>query len=418
MATETYVGGQVLQTEIQKATVTAVAAAGTLKVTINGKVITYVCTAADTVATAAANLVSLLRAAQDQEFQQFSAATDSTTPAQINFTENTPGVFLSVDGNTAITVAGAGGSTITSAVVQRGLSPADAGDVLNWSLGALPSNGNDWVFEDAHSPALYRLSALSAKTPASLTVRNTYAGAGVGLPKFNAAGNYLEYRGGRLALSSCAIMTIGQPSGSTPEAFRFDVGSSTACALVVTGDGTGQVGQEVVDWIGTNAGNTAEVDGGSLKIASYVGEVATVATLKLNNAACRVGSGTTLTTVKSSSSILDLSAGCTTLTQDGDSSQSAIRLAAAITTLEVQAGSCFHNGTGTIGTLTVGPGATIDFSGSKAPITITNKVNLHKGSTFWDPNGRVTLTAGWTTVECSASDVVTNFGPGRSYTVT
>lgn len=418
MATKTYVAGEVRQVEVQKGTVTAVAAAGVVKLTVNGKVVSYVCTAADTVDTAAAALVANIRAAVDGEFKEFAVAIDGTVTSQINVTGNDAGTFVSIDGNTALSFAGTGGATMTSAVVTRGLSPEDASDVLNWSGSALPANaGDDWVFEDAKFPARYMLSALSAKAATSITVYDRFEGNGVGLQKFSVTGGYLEFRGGRLAVTGCPLLTVNLPAGAAREAYRFDVGSGTACALAITGDGNGQVGQEAVDWIGTNAGNTAEVDGGSLKVASYVGEVATLSTLALNNAACTLGSGVTMGTIQNESSQLDLSCAVTTFGQNGDGAATVVRGTGTITTMTIDGGSVFHNGTGTITTLNVGPGATIDFSGSKLPITITNKVNLYEGATFWDPYGRVTLTAGYQTVRTDQSKCTINNGTNRNYAV-
>lgn len=419
MATKTYVAKQVRQYETHALTVTAVAVGGKIGLTINSKNVSYTCVTGDTTATAASGLVAAIRAAVDQEFQQFSISTDGTVANQINITESEAGVYLTPDGNTALTVTSSGGATITAAVAQPGLSPADASDVLNWSGAALPANsGDDWVFEDAPFPAWYQLSALSGKAAASLTVKSTFGGNGIGLPKYNQSGGYLEYLGGRLTLVSCATMDLNVPSGAGYESYRFDVGGTVACNLWVKGDGNGTVGSEAVDWLGTNAANTVEVDGGSLKVAMYVGEVATINTLNIVAGAVSLGSGVTVTTIKAKDSALALNCAAATLEQDQDqgTAQTTVKGTGTLGTLEIKRGSVFHNGTGTITTLVVGPGATIDFSGTKEPITITNVVQIHVGGTLWDPWGRVTMTAGYQPVECTHADIVVNNGKNRTYT--
>jgi hypothetical protein len=105
-------------------------------------------------------------------------------------------------------------------------------------------------------------------------------------------------------------------------------------------------------------------------------------------------------------------------TQGGPGCQVVVRGTGAIGTLSTTGGAqVIHNGTGTITTLSIGPGCVLDFSGSKDPLTVTNKVTISTGGVLNDPNGRLTLTAGWTTVDCTMAEVSTNFGPNRSYLV-
>lgn len=417
MANVRFVARQVRRIERQKATVTAVAAAGTLDVTVNSKIIRYVCTASDTTATAASALASLLRNADDSEFKQFNISVDTSVTNQINFDCTDSSRFFSVNGNTAITVAGGGGATITSAVVQAGLSPRDANEVLNWSTGALPAAAGDTLhFEDAPYPAQFDWASLAANSYAGLIVYPTFAGNGIGLPKFAPEG-YEEYRGGRMTSTGIAALTLNLPSGAGFEAYRFNVGAAV-CAVVVNGTGGGSAGQEPVDWVGTHANNTVEVIAAGMRIAPYQGDAATVLTLKaVQGAVVYIGAGTTLGTVQMNGSALDLNCAVTTFTQDGDEASTVVRGAGAITTLTIDGGSVFHNGTGTITTCTVGPDATLDFSGSKDPITITNKLLIHKGARVWDPFGRVILPAGYQTVRCTQDECTINFGLDRSYTV-
>ena len=418
MATKTYLAAQVRRTEKHSITVTAVAVGGIIGITINSKTVQYICVTGDTTATAAAGLALALRSAVDAEFQRFTAQIDGTTDTQINIEANVPGDFLSADGATAFTEVESGGATITAAVVQAAKSPYDAADTVNWSGGALPANSGDTVyFQDAPFGALYRAStAFTGKTFDALYVRPQFSGAGIGLPKFAPSG-YAEYLGGRLILTGCTVLDVEIPDQAGFEAFRFNVGAA-ANSTVIRGQANGVVGQEVVEWIGTHASATVEVYGGSIRIAPYIGDVATVSSLKMVNGVATVGSGVTLTTLDMEDSQADIRANFTTGTLKGTgSSQVVLRDSVAVTTLTITSGTVFHNSAGNITTLTIGPGSTIDFSGSDKPITITNQVQLHRGATFWDPNGRVTLSAGWTTVQCNAADVTTNFGAGRSYTV-
>jgi hypothetical protein len=418
MATKRFLGAQVRRFEILSITITAVGVGDAVTYTLNGKAIQYVPITGDTVATTAAGLAAAITNAQDAEFRQYTVSIDSTVAAKILLIGTTAGLFISADGNTAPSVAGTGSTTVTSAVEQAAKSPLDGSDTVNWSGGALPANsGDDWYFEDAAFPMQYNLAALSGKSAASLRVLNTFAGSGIGLPKFNANG-YTEYRGGRLALTACTILFLELPDSTAADAFRFDVGSAQ-CTADIRGNSLGGVGAEVVDFVGTHASNTMEVVGASVKIAPYVGDLATVATLSLVSSGATVGAGTTLGTLNMQVGSTALVRCAITTATIADGSALYTAGTGGITTANVQeASTIVHNSTGTIGTLILGPDAVADFSQVRDAVTITNTVQLYRGSAFLDPRGRVTLSGGYETIECKAEDCTLQFGPNRTYTVT
>lgn len=415
MATKRYLGNQVRRYEIQSVTITAVGVGDTASVTFNGKAVIYKPITGDTTATVASGLAAALTTAEDGEFRQFNIAIDSTNSSKIVFTETVAGRFMSADGNTALTAAGSGSTTLTVAVEQAGKSPLDGSDTVNWSGGALPgASGDDWYFENAPFGMQYNLAALSGKSADSVRVFKTFGGNKIGLPFFAEEG-YAEYRGGRLALTACTLLDLDLPDAAGFEFYRFNVGSAL-CTANIRGSQLGGVGSEVVDWIGTHASNVITVSGASIRIAPYVGDVATVLTLTLLNSAATIGSGTTLTTANLKNSSAEFRAGCTTLNLDGGSVTT--KGTSAFTTITVDNGGTLNSlSTGTIGTLVLGPGCVADFSALEDALTITNKVLMHTGSSFLDPNGRVTLTAGWNTVKCPTGAVTVNFGTNRDYTV-
>jgi hypothetical protein len=163
-----------------------------------------------------------------------------------------------------------------------------------------------------------------------------------------------------------------------------------------------------------------KVIGASLAIATQAGMSATVATLSAENGTIRCGPGCTLTTVNCTSSTVDLSAGCTTLNmrQLSGASVANVRLAAAITTANVFAGRLYWFSSGTITTLTLGPGAIFDASVGAGNFTITNPVVMAAGSVFYDPDGR-TISAGvsFALQNCTLAQVTIVCGAGRTVTI-
>src|SRR5580692_5793161 len=143
--------------------VTAVANAGTLTVTINSKNIQYVCTGTDTTTTAASALLALLQASTFPEFVQQTYTSSGAVITAVAAVAGTP--FTT-------TVAGAGGSTLTHSTTVANSSPSDPGNSLNWlrnGVAALPQAGDDVVLQNSTIPWLWNLAALAAVQFNSLT---------------------------------------------------------------------------------------------------------------------------------------------------------------------------------------------------------------------------------------------------------
>lgn len=77
--------------------------------------------------------------------------------------------------------------------------------------------------------------------------------------------------------------------------------------------------------------------------------------------------------------------------------------------------TAYYNGAGTITTLV--PYGTLDLSGGAGIVNVTNVVNFNRGAKVNDPLGRLKFLAGYTTLNCSATDVGINLGNNRMYTV-
>ena len=364
-----------------------------------------------TTTTTAAALKALIAASTAVLLGQF---TITQSAAVITVTNN-----QAANGANGETASVSGGTGTVVLATTAGSSPNDVGNTANYASGSLPVN-SDTLTLDAGTAAnslLYNLSALSGVTLTSFTRKQAFTGT-VGLPEWNPAG-FWEYRPTELAVG-ITTATIEIAPGDTAQQIKIN-GGSVQTALTITGPaGQGQLNREVVWWRGTNASNVVKVIGGSLAIAVNAGLSATVATLSAENATVRCGASCTLTTVNITSSTADLSSSCTTLNMralTGAPTCNA-RLATAIATANVYAGRLSWYSTGTITTLTLGPGAVFDASVGSGNFTITNAVVMSPGSVFFDPEGR-TINAGivFTLQNCTLRDVTIVCGIGRTVTI-
>lgn len=377
----------------------------TFVTTINGRSVTYTAVSGDTTSTIASAIQALLSSSQDGEFQ---GVTWSVSSATITGTASTAGE--------PFTVSKSGTGTYTLTTTQANSSPSDLSATANWSGAALPVNADDVVFELTDIPARWNLeSAISGVSLNSLKVRDSFVST-ISNPNYTTSGTeYHEYRGTTLTVTGCTTLEVWQRSGAQAGDFRFNVGA-VAETLRVYGDGSGQIGSEVVQWRGTNAANVAYVVGGSLAVATEAGQTATLATLDIENGQVRCGPTVTLTTVSIYGGAFDSRSGCTTLAIDGGAT-AAIRDAAAVTTASVDGQSTLdYASSGTLGTVLVGPGSTLDLSGGRDPVTITN-CTLNTGSTLNDPDRRATFTNAIVLNRCGLADVTINRGQHCSITV-
>lgn len=414
MASNVWVASQLKQAQVNTITPANVNIGNTFTVTINSKAYTFTATAA-TVANVTAGLVALLQASPEGEFTEITWADNTTS---IGATSATPGVSF-----TQTSAATGGTATLVTSTTKANKSPSDVNDALNWSLGAVPGNGDDVYFDGtAVTDALYNLSALSAVTLASLNISNAYTGS-IGLPKQNANG-YTEYRSDYFAISATLVF-IGDTQGSGSGRIKINLGTVQS-AIIVNNTGTGtEVNLEALLLKGTHASNTAVVNGGSVGFAVFGGETTTLTSLTIAQgdggdtqpSAVRCGEGCTLTTVVHSSGKLVLSSAVTTFTVNGGTVTMFGTSADTIGTLSLWGGVFSLWSTGTITTLKVGSGATLDCSQDPRARTVTNST-IFSGGSVLDPSASITWTNAALLSGARLGDVTIDVGPNRNIKVT
>jgi hypothetical protein len=173
-------------------------------VTINGKALS-VPAGSTTIATVVDNVVTAYNLSTIPEFTGQTASRSGTT--DLRLTADTAGVpFTAVLTTTEANGAAADTQTIGAAtVVTASKGPNHYDDPGNWSLAAVPVNGDDVVFDFTSGSTLYGL-AQSGVLLASLSCRPGWSGT-IGLPIFSGTGTsgYRQYLPTKLATGATIV---------------------------------------------------------------------------------------------------------------------------------------------------------------------------------------------------------------------
>lgn len=411
MATRYWKGSVSPRSQVVTITVTAYDAATTYIITIGVNQVSVV-GSGGTTTTVATALVAALQATDYPEFQEVSW---TSSGAVITGVANTPGVPFTATSS----VSGGAGTIGAVTTTITNTSPNDVGDANNWSAATLPTSGDSVVVENTDIAMLWRCETFASTDIVSWIVRSSMTGR-IGLPTYNDNG-YVEYRTTTMQLQTCTTLYIEQADNLGEGEQKFYTGTNAA-AVTVIGNGNGTLGEEVLWLSGANNSNTLENNGGSVAVAALDSDTATIATLNATDGSVtRCGLGVTFNsaTVKATNSTLDLRSNVTTLTVDGSASSLTCWNTMTVTTLSLTS-PCVYNSSGTITTLNLyvtdsgdaaGVGS-IDFSQDRTARTITNTVNMYRGTTFNDPNTTVTLSATpkIQMVQCRYGDVTIDRG--------
>lgn len=314
---------------------------------------------------------------------QMSEATASigATASTVLFKMNTAGVPIII---TVGETSASGTLTLTNPTVATG--PNFWSNANNWSTGAVPVNGDTVYIDNSAVDILYGL-AQSGVTLAAMYVANSFA-ATIGLPERN-AGGYEEYRAEYLSIGA-TILQVGSGPGTGSGRIKIDAGSvQTALTVFATGSGLDADVPALV-WKGTNASNAMVVNGGSVGVAVFGSDVATVATLVKAGGDVQFGAGVTLSgaLTQTGGALTINSAVATSLTQLGG--QTVINGTGAVAQLTMTGGQVVYNTSGTLGGATVvGGDATLDFSGNAVATAVTNPIDVFQNGQLLDPNKRL-----------------------------
>lgn len=411
--------------QVETYTFTAPNAIGnTYTATINGKSITYTSISGDTATTVAAALFALLNVSANvaQELLEITFANPSngvvTATAK---TAGTPFANVTVNGvtGTGLVMSTGGGLSngIATAHTTPNASPSDVNDPQNWlrvtapapGVRQLPQNGDDVVVANTSVPMLWNLDNLSAVQFKSYTRWQSFTGT-IGLPENNANGyvewraTYFKFLGPQGSVPSGGLpMVLGynSGSGSGPVRERYNVGSQKVTLTVLAaGSAEDEYG---VRFLGVHTDNVIDLVGSvSVGVAMLPGE-----TSQLNSATVdgggtlATGLGVTWTTTTNAvaSSLTVVGGDCllnsppATIT-GSDGAQFTFATDALVwPTVTVQGGcNLTWLAGGTITTLTMSTGCTLDKSQDARSLTITNSTIDGDTCSFIDPLTAITWT--------------------------
>lgn len=378
MATQRWLGRALAVAQVSTITIGGtISGSDTFTVTINGRSITYTAGGGDAAADVAAGLQALLDASTITEFTE---ATYTVDTAVITATADTAGVPITF----AVSKSSASG-TITLATPTAATGPNHWDDDENWSTGSAPVNSDDVYIDNSAVSILYGLDQ-SAVTLTSLTIGASFTGT-IGLPKTNASG-YPEYRDDYLQIGATTVK-LGTGEGSGSSRIKLNFGSVQTGVEVQSTGSSEEFGIPAVLIVGTHASNTLDVVSGSVGVAVFGGEAATIATLThAQSAEVLCGAGCTLTTVAGLGQVT-LNSAVTTITQSAG--LVTVIGSGAVTTLTLKGGQCVYRSSGTITTATIG--GVFDCSRDSTARTVTN-CTLRTGGQILDPHSTLTFTNG------------------------
>lgn len=329
---------------------------------------------------------------------QFSEFTATVSSSVVTLTANGSGALAGKPFTVAVTESTASTGTATGAAGITATSQYHASEVDNWG-NAVPADNDTVVWDEGTLDTRYDLNtyASGATTcqPAIITKTKKYTG-NVGLAETNTDSSskpYPEYRTPKYFTTddNSVNMAVNLETGEGPGSGRFKLDAG-AGQVTVTVFGRGQRAETGIPCIllkGSHASNVVRNIAGDVGIAYFAGETAVVATLitgdgPQSSAYTECGAGVTLTTVTLNGGKKSTASAITTATQNAGEWQHS---AGTITALTVNGGTFYPTGAATITTLNLY--GTLDCTKGNASFTVTNTINLAKGSKIIDPQGRL-----------------------------
>jgi hypothetical protein len=293
-----------------------------------------------------------------------------------------------------VSTSATGGATLQTLVTTANTGPNNWDEPNNWQPTGLPVNNDDVYIENTNSSIWYGISQ-AAVTLNSLNIAASFTGQ-IGLPRFTAT-NYYEYRPPWLSISATNI-NIGSGTGNGSGRIKIDSGTIQTTMVILGSGNTLENGVEAILWKGTHNLNQVEITKGTLGLAPFAGDLATVNFLRVGfqlnaqgDSLVRGGIGLTLNDVEQSGGTINLNNAVTTVNKTDGILQ--VFGSAPVTNLNIYGGTLNWLSNGAITTLTGSGGSTIDFSKDMRPFAI-GTCNLYGRVKYLDPYKRVTYGGG------------------------
>lgn len=348
----------------------------------------------------AATLVTRLEALANIAAGEVTVTGDYTTAFIVEFLLALGGTNLVEMTGTNVSLAGPGLQSITLTETQAETGPHHWDNPLNWSLGAIPVDG-DTVILDGDVQIKYGL-AQSGVDPTNIIALSTFTG-GLGLSDWNSNG-YYEYRTKDLSIGTAATLVpviIGEGEGPGCSIFRVNFGSAYPNTRILKTARTNDTPAVLFRGGATGTGNRIELLRGSLGYCFGEGETGTIKNLvvgfvdnKDGDATYFLGSGATVTQITQNGGFgLALCTGHKVKMLDGFFAQE--RSGWTIAELILEGGNMTMIGSGTVsGTPAISGEAILELLASDQNISFANPPKIHgDNADILDPNSRAIITA-------------------------
>lgn len=408
MAVVKWKGGAQAVAQVTTITFSAYTSGQTYTVVINGKSVSYTA-AASTAADVSSGLQAAIAASGGAEFSTMTASGTTT----LILTSNNPGE------PTTITASATGGITETVTATTAATGPNHFNNANNWIGGALPSAGDDLVFEDSSYGVLYALE--DTTNYGDITIDSTFTGE-IGLPVQNAAG-YREYRPRFLKLgdgTSSYALTVGLGTGRQPPRVFIDANLADVTAKVYnSGNSASEENPIVIK--NTGSASTLDVYAGKVHIdADSAGDLAnlriTPADGGSNNVYVLIDETVDAGVIVQTGGVLEVR-GVASSIDASNNAQARFVLAAACPIVVASNGATVYweSTAGVTTSVSVHARGSVDFARNGSAKTVAAAVLYATGS-ITDPLGIVTWTTGVDLLGCSIRDVTLDLGRSRTIT--
>ena len=310
---------------------------------------------------------------------------DVDTSALVMLVSETTAGVTAPTGSVATTV-----TPITKTTTTPNSGPNCWDVAANWHLNAVPETGDTVYIGDTDVSILYGL-AQSAVTLAEMIVDNTFTGF-IGLRRINKDGDtYYEYRETYLEIGATSLR-IGDKDGDGSERIKINLGTVQS-TVIITNSGTGEdANVPAILLLGTHASNVVTINRGSLGVAYYPTESATVATFQQaffddqqGDTDVFIGSGVTLGAVQKSGGDLELHSSTTTLSQTGGVTNI---FGGAHPDIDIIDGDLNYNSIGTA-VISIGGSGTLNFNQDRRAKTITTITKQSEDCEIYDNSDSV-----------------------------
>ena len=278
---------------------------------------------------------------------------------------------------------------VTITLHQASTGPYHLSNVYNWSLGALPVDGDTIVFKDFASHVRFDLDALTQVTPAAVESWASMTGE-FGLADINTnGGGYREFRSKKIELGRAAdgitmeiFIGYGEGSGSALMRFHFnDCPYNLHCRL--TGQTNGGDKPPLVI-TGGHANATANIARGRVGFAPDAADTAALGTLRMSSvddpqtdAFVVAGPDTSVGIITKHAGTLELNSGPSTSFEQ-TAGTTTFQGTAAITSPIIRGGDFIYNSSGTLnGTALVAGDGQLDFGQDIRPKTVANPIDVY-----------------------------------------